>query len=179
LLANDGTAARQAVLAAIRAVATAGPYRIQSTTTSGNQTIQMTGEVVLPDRFHLTTNGQELLIIGDKTYMKENDRWVDFPIDIASLVSGMMSPLPAQAEEGITGVQELGAPTVNGAAARVYQYHQVIHSGKTTAAGTVNLWVGQQSGLPLQQEITAVIGGVRTTTMQVITFDPTIQITGP
>lgn len=174
-----GVSARQAVINAMHAVGSAGPYHIQSTTTSGGKTTVMTGEVILPDHFHLTTNGHEMLMVGSKTYIRQNGQWVDFPIDIASIVTGMMGTLSVEAEKGITNAQMLGADTANGTPATLYQFNQTVNFGGTAVTSTVKLWVDSLRGLPVQQQIDGVVAGVPSMTLQVITYDPTIKITAP
>ena len=177
--ATGGVDARQAVLNAMHAVGTAGPYHIKSTTTVGSTTLVTTGEVRLPDHFHLTTNGEELLIIGDKTYRKSNGRWVNFPIDIGKQVSGMMGTLTSEGEKGISDAQLLGSGTVNGITSVEYQFKQTVNVGSTTLTSTVKLWVDSLRGLPVQQQIDGVVNGQTTSTLQEITYDPSITFPTP
>lgn len=177
--AATGLDARQAVLNAMNAVATAGPYHLKSTTTTGGVSKVTTGEVSLPDRFHLTTNGEELLIIGDKTYRKSGGRWVDFPVDIGKLVTGTMGTLTSEGQKGVSDVKMLGAGTVNGVPTVEYQFQRTVSVGGVSVTSTVKLWVDTLRGLPVQQQIDSQVNGQATTTLQVMTYDPSIQFPTP
>lgn len=170
--------ARQAVIAALHAVMTAGPYHIKSTTT-GQKNITMSGDVILPDRFHLTTDGQEMLIIGEKTYMKQNGQWVDFPVDIGGAISGMVGTMTSQTEQSISDAVMLGSDTVNGTPTTLYQFHLGLDAGGNTISSTVKLWVDSLRGLPVQQQIDGDVGGIKSSTLQVITYDASITIPQP
>jgi hypothetical protein len=168
------------VLDALHAMVQAGPYRIHSTTTTGDgNTIQMTGEVILPDRFHLVVNGREILIVGNKTYQKEGDKWTEFPVDIGSIVSGLIGGMTAEMENGISDVQYIGPDTVNGVPAQVYQYTSSFKAGDQEVKSTVKLWVGVANGLPVRQEVDGEFAGIKSKTVQEIEYDPSIKIEAP
>jgi hypothetical protein len=167
---------RQAVLNALHAMAQAGAYRVHSTTTTdeGN-TIQISGEVILPDRFHLVMNGREILIIGNKT----GDQWTEFPVDVGSIVSGFMGGMTAEMEKSISDVESVGPDTVNGVPAQVYQYTSSFKAGDQEVKGTAKLWVGVANGLPIQQEVDGEFAGIKSKTVQEIEYDPSIKIEAP
>ena len=172
--------ARQTVLNALTAVAQAGPYRVTSTTTTdkGN-TVKMTGEIILPDRFHMVTNGRETIIVGKKTWVKQGDQWQEFPMDVGSVLSGMMGSMTPDVEKSISDVQEIGPDTVNGTAAIVYQFTSAVDVGGQPIKSTVKVWIAKASGLPIQQEIEGDYGGIKSQTVQQITYDPSIKIEAP
>lgn len=170
---------KQVVINAINKIRQAGPYRTQSTTTTDGKTTQTTVEVVLPDRYHIVMPNQEMLIVGNKSYQKQNGKWVAFPIDIGSIIAGAVGPLTQTAEQDISNVQLVGQDTVNGAPATVYQYQEIINSGGSSINSTSKIWIDNASGLPVKQEITGSFGGIESTTVQTIQYDPTIQIEAP
>lgn len=83
---------KQTLFDVLKSAMQAPPYHISSTTTtdSGTTTV-ITGEVILPDRFHIKMSaGMEMLVVGDKSYQKVNGSWTAFPVDAGGIVNGLM-----------------------------------------------------------------------------------------
>lgn len=133
----------------------------------------------MPDRFHIVMDTGEFIIIGNKTYMKQGDQWAEFPVDIGSLVFPLLISTDEEAEASISDVQLLGQDTVNGESTTVYQYRSTGVLEGTEVSSMVKLWVRDSDGLPIKQEIIGEAGGIESTTIQEIEYDPTISIEPP
>lgn len=172
-------AARQAVIDALQAYQKAGPYRVDSTINANGKTEQMTAEVILPDRFHLKMPSMELLAVGGKTYIKRDDKWVSFPMDIGSFLSGFTTSVNQDLINRMSNFKVVGSDVINGSPTMVYQFDTTYGAGNQSASSVNKLWVDIARGLPVKQEITGSAGGVQSTTVQIITFDPNITIQPP
>ena len=170
---------RQAVISAMKAMREAGPYRVHVTSTGNAITTEWNAEVILPDRFHLIMDTGEFIIVGNKTYMKQGDQWGEFPVDIGSMVFSLILSTEEEAEASISDVQLIGPNTVNGEATTVYQYRSTVELEGNEVISMVKLWVRDSDSLPVKQEITGEAGGIESTTIQEIEYDPSISIEPP
>jgi hypothetical protein len=170
---------QQALFDVLKSAMQAPPYHISSTTTtdSGTTTV-ITGEVILPDHFHIkVSTGSEMLVVGDKSYQMLNGSWTSFPIDIGSIVNGLMGGISADPSKTISDVQYVGQDNVNGASAQVYTYTSSVDLSGQTVTSQVKMWIA--NGLPVRQEINGEFAGIKSKTVQVITYDPSIKIEAP
>ena len=177
--------AKDAIIAALQATLKAGPYRTKSTIVSDSGTINMTGEMIPPDKLHTTMKAtdfeMENIIIGDKGWIKQGGKWAVSPMSGKAALESAFQNLTAE-QLGITvsDAKAVGTEAVNGEQARVYTYTSTTDvggSGKIISA--VKLWVSVKSGLPIKQEIAGEAGGVKSNTVQTIEYDPTISVVPP
>lgn len=125
-------------------------------------------EFIKPDRFHMASEGFELIIIGEETYIKdETGTWLESPVPMGSMLEGTIDAftddeavedLLQDLEVTIDNVQSLGQETVNGKTTDVYEY---------TAASTFDdsivynkVWIGTDDGRLYQQQIETESQGV-------------------
>jgi len=161
----------------------AGPFRVKSTITSGQTTIDQTAEMILPDRFHLVTQtGQtsmEFIIVGTKTYQKTGNTWSLFPVDVGTLTQSLLSGLTEETQKGITDVKFVGTEAVNGKPARVYTFASSVTVAGQQVNSTIKMWVDVASGLPVKDEIQGEYAGIKSKTAQQIEYDKSIKIEAP
>src|SRR5215216_3686117 len=73
---------------AIRAQLDAKSYRARMESSFGGQNSTRVVEFVAPDRFHMTSDIDEIIIVGPSTYRRtKNGQWQKFPVDVGSMVS--------------------------------------------------------------------------------------------
>jgi hypothetical protein len=173
--------ARTAVLNAIQAHLTAGPYQVIASITSGTTTTAMHGEVVLPDKFHLfsTLSGgpeREYIIIGSTTYAKVGGQWAQLQIDLSGMLANFIDRLDPEA---ISDVRLVGSEDVNGTPTFVYIYTYTNTVEGTLITSKVKMWVGVDSGLPLKQVVNGEVNGVNYQSEQTITYNSSIIIEAP
>ena len=173
--------ARAAVLQAIQAHLAAGPYRVVASTTAGDNTVAIHGEVILPDRFHLFSSvsgapEREYIIIGPATYAKMNGAWSPLPIDLSSLEANFIDRLDPTA---ISDVALVGPDAVNGAPAVAYTYTYTNTVNGALITNHEKIWVAVASGLPVKQTVDGEVSGTAYHSEQVLVYDSTITIEAP
>jgi hypothetical protein len=137
-------------------------------------------EYVAPDRYHLTTSSIELISIGSKSYINQNGKWVEMPLNVTSLIGSLMnSALPQEVENNITNAKLIGPDILNGKPMLVYQFNYTFTQDNINITTTTKLWVGVSDGLPYQEVIQGNLNGIESTTTNLVEYDPSIQIQDP
>jgi hypothetical protein len=170
---------QQALIDILKSAMQAPPYHVSSTsTTDSGTTTVITGEVALPDHMHIkTSNGTEMLVVGDKSYRKVNGSWQPFSIDIGGILNGMLGGSMGDPSKTVSNVQYLGQDNLNGVSTQVYSFTSSVDLSGETVTSQVKMWVA--NGLPVRQEINGEFAGVKSKTVQVISYDPSIKIEAP
>ena len=181
-LPSDPLAAIQQVLANQQA---AGAYRTTTTVESDGEAVVLTGEFIPPDRLRAVTDlgdgVQEMIFIGEQGWMKAGDTWTASPIPAAQMLGQFRNAIE---EFSVTAadVRFVGNESLNGQETAVYAYSLDMNKSTVTPMdliSSVKLWVNTATGLPVQQEITGEVMGVKSTTTQVIEYDSSITIEPP
>jgi hypothetical protein len=172
------------LLKALKAAQKAGPYRTTTMVESPSGSITVTGEIIPPDRIHLSNNfgGQssETTIIGSRLWTKAGDTWTEAPSSPQiTQTLDQFAKDPESLGVKITNVKLVGQDTVNGTPASVYSYDSSFGEGADAYTANAKIWIGVANGLPLKQESTGAPGGVKSKTTQVIVYDPSITIEPP
>jgi hypothetical protein len=172
---------RTAVLHAIQAHLTAGPYRVVASTTAGASEIAIHGEVILPDRFHLFSSNsgrpeREYIIIGPATYAKVDGQWTQIQVDLSGLLANFIDRLNPDV---ISDVRLVGPENADGVPALAYTYTYTNTIDGTLITNQNKIWVGVESGLPLKQVVDGEISGTAYHSEQVIEYDSSITIETP
>jgi len=175
-----------ALIAAMRAQVNSGPYRNQTTIISDDSTVELNAEIIPPDRMHMTNNfggqSQEQILIGDKGWMKQGDTWVESPMSGTNLVAQASGEMVEEMIKTISDVTLIGPETVDGVDALVYSYTSDMNKSDTMkmdSISTVKVWIATASGLVIKQEIDSAAMGIKSKTVQIITYDPNITIEPP
>ena len=111
--------AKEAIIAAMQATLKAGPYRTKSTIVSDSGTINMTGELIPPDKLHTTMKAadfeMENVIIGDQGWIKQNGKWAVSPMASKTVLESAFLALTAeQLDLTISDAKAVGNEAVNG-----------------------------------------------------------------
>lgn len=133
------------------------------------EAVSSTFEFIKPDRFHMASEGFEIIIIEDTTYIKdESGTWVESPIAMGDMFEGTIDAftneeaveeLLQDLEVTIDNVQSLGQETVNGKTTDVYEYTAASSFDESIVNNKI--WVGTDDGLLYQQQIETESEGVR------------------
>lgn len=169
--------AQQAILQAAQKLQQVS-FKATTTITSGDQTQTSTLEFVPPDRYHLVSSAIEAIIIGNDSYIKLGDQWSVSPIDISSIMQGIMT-LPTDLVSQISNWTYLGQENLDGTPAQVYSYDMQSSIGGIQANSSNKIWINAADGLPLKLESQADVNGVTTTTTNVYEYDPNLTIEAP
>lgn len=176
---------QDAVVAALQALLQAGPYRTKTTIVAGSDTINLVGEMIPPDKLHTRmTSGSfesETIVIGDAVWSKRDGAWSVLPVSGKEM---LQSAFPALAVDQLIGTisnaGSAGTETVDGEPTNVYTYTSTTDLGAgSQVISAVKLWVSARRGVPVKQEVVGEAGGVQSTTVQTIEYDPTITIAAP
>jgi hypothetical protein len=175
---------KQAVIAALQAQMTAGPYRMQTTVVSKAGTLVLTGELIPPDKLHMITQRgehiSESIYIGDRGWKKVDGRWIPLPINARGILAQMRALTAEELDRTIGAVQRAGTDSVDGQPAFVYTYTATVDRGGTSPTNnSIKLWVSTATGLPIKLVSQGEVMGVQATTTQRIEHDPSITVEPP
>lgn len=131
----------------------------------------MTMEMVMPDRIHMTSAQFEMILIGNTSYVKIGPTWQKMSLP-QSVDVNQFNPKTWQTTfQGLTAadIKLLGPDTVEGVPTIVYQFGS---TGQGTAGAATKVWVGVADGFPHKIES----GGA---TMTFYDFNANITINPP
>lgn len=178
---------KAAILQALRAQLTAGPYRSTTTITVDGNAQSVTGLVIPPDRMHVMMDlggmKTEMIYIGEKVWSRQGDAaWVATERMGASGAGLLDESMIADTEATITEAALVGPEEVDGAAALLYTFTtDLSKSTVMPMEGAVHakVWINAATGLPVRQETEDTMADTPSTTVQIIEYDPTITIDAP
>jgi hypothetical protein len=144
-------------------------------------------EFVRPDRFHMASEGFEIIIIEDTTYIKdESGNWLESPVPMGDVLGDTINAftneeavdeLMQDLEVTIDNVQSLGQETVNGKETDVYEY---TNSSRFDDSIVYNkIWVGADDGQLYQQQIETESAGVSGRTTITYEYGSDVVIEAP
>lgn len=176
-----------AILQALRAQLTAGPYRTTTTIDMEGGAQTMVGTVVPPDRMHVVMNlgdvATEMIYIGDKVWSKQGDAaWVASD-RMGTPGAGLLDDsMIADTERTITEAALVGPDVIEGVDALVYSFTTDLNKSEIMPLDSVirsKIWIDTATGLIVRQEIEDTTADTPSTTVQVIEYDPAITIEPP
>ena len=175
----------EAIKQAVKNQNAAGAYRVKTVLESAQGKMEMTSEVIPPDQMRVVMDmgeqTQEMVFIGEKGWMKMGGDWTESSIQGSAIMS-QIGTLNEKMLEAMSDFAEAGSETVDGVESRVFTY-KVELSGEGDAAmavkSSVKLYVDVARGLPIKQEVEGEAMGVKSTSVQMIEYDSSIQIEAP
>ena len=184
-----GVNALESIITAQRSGLDVDALRIEISTEDldSGESVQSTFEFIKPDRFHMASEGFEIIMIGDATYIKEDTgTWIESPVPMGEMFAGVfdaftddqtVSDMLEDLEVSIDNLQFLGQETVNGKDTQVYEY---------TAASTFDesivstrVWVGADDGRLYKQVIQTDAEGARGLLTFVYSYGEDVTIEAP
>ena len=177
---------KSAILAALHKELTSGPYRTK-TSISGSSTIEVVGEIIPPDKMHTVSTiagkKNEMIFIVDKGWSKSGDTaWKALgSASDAGIINQINGSMIDEITSAISDAKLVGPDAVNGAPAFVYSYFLDSNKLKTPidVQSNVKIWVSVANGLIMKQVIDGVAFGKKSTTVQIVEYDPAIAIDPP
>lgn len=144
-------------------------------------------EYVPPDRYHIVSDSQaELVIIGQKVYVKQGDVWTESKVSAASIINPNYYIVP---EESTSDIQFIGTDSLNGKPMWVCQYTSKIKIGDTDSTSHIKLWIGATDNLPYKVVIDGEVAAIDSSTGKIVgvkaistifyEYDTTIKIDSP
>jgi hypothetical protein len=156
-------------------------YRVRITSESGGTKTDMNVEFVAPDRYHIVSPATEMIIIANKTYMKQDAAWVQVPMDMSAMLEQMQDPALMMEATGLKlrNVNYKGAEDVDGVAADAYEYDSTLSMQGTAYDSHSQLWVDRKSGLPLKSVGTSELSGIKSVTTSLYEYPVDLKIEAP
>lgn len=174
---------KEDIMAAHQKLVERGKFRMTSVTEGGGTTARTEAMVEWPDRYHMKTDagGQksEMIILPAGTWMKQGGSWMKFPMDMSAMIKSMTPDAMKQAYDGMSNLREIGASEINGRDATGYAYDSKVTMMGITSTSSVKLWIDDDSGLPLRQEIDGEAMGTKSTTVQDYDYETAVSVRAP
>ena len=119
----------------------------------GQTEIKSQVDYFAPDRYHISYfagngAGMEIIMIGNKSYMKTGGKWSKMPGDANSSIPTLRDSFTEEGLKTLMDVKFEGDDTVDGKPALVYSYKNVTPKGNYPFSSKI--WVGSQTGLPIK-----------------------------
>ena len=178
---------KAAILQALRAQLTAGPYRSTTTITMEDGAQTMVGEVAPPDRMHVEMDlggiKTEMIYIGDKVWSKQgDDAWTES--DRMGGLGGALldESMIADTERTIIEAALVGPEQVGGVDAVAYTFTTDMSKSEVMPIESIvqtKVWIDPTTGLIVRQEVTDSLSDTPSTTVQEIEYDSSITIEPP
>jgi hypothetical protein len=170
--------AKQAIIDAVSALETAGPYRVTQRLEGASGTTEIVVEVVPPDkRRMLLSGGVEIITIGARRWDKTGDTWTEMPNEGALPPAGLSRE--QMADGLVNNAQHLGTEDLGGTPANVYSFAGAATTDEARAAQTANVWVDVEHGLPLRVDSQVVVEGITTRMTMTYEYSDAIVIEPP
>ena len=163
-----------AVMDALQKLQQSGPFHLKSVTSTAGGPISIDADIILPDHFHIFMGGTELLIAESQDYVRQDGAWVKDPAQVGNIASDLTANFSDQAIQAVTDAALDGTQILGSTPTHVYSYQTTIALEGSPVATQNRIWVSDSSGLPLHQEISALMDGVPSQTAQDYTYDLSI-----
>ena len=152
-------------------------YRAVSSVEVKGKTMQSTIDVQLPGSFHMKSPEAEVIVLPGGSWMYQGGQWMKLPMDMSQMVKGMTLAAIRDGANTVKDVVKLDSETVEGCMADSYSYRSQGKIMGMDAAADVQLWVCQDSGLPIRFVSVDLKGQGRTTV--VYDYDAAVDIRAP
>lgn len=185
---KDSGDIQEQIVGALRSATEVDSMRLHIITeelTSGLVT-EVTLSFIRPDRYQMSSEGVELIIIGDTTYMSTGDgQWLT--LEGTEMLNTVESTLDAFAgadiiEERQSSIDQSeinfeGKETINGIDTLVYSFNEGFDEAEF--AGSVRMWIGEDDGLLYRQEVESSITGVESRILMEFEYGADVTIEPP
>lgn len=115
---------RAEVEAAFRQVLAGKSYRALITSQDGKRQTQVEMAVQLPNRFRMKTEGTEVVILPEGTWMNVGGQWMPSPVNMSQMIAGYTAEAMEKGIDAIGEVSYLGEESVEGCESKNYRYRQ-------------------------------------------------------
>jgi hypothetical protein len=185
---STGDESPEAVAEALRTSLTVDAMRIHIT--SEDLTNGVISEIsiafIQPDRYQMTSEGTEIIVIGDTSYLGTGDgEWTESPVAMTDLVeqtlASFFSPeamdvLLETVDEDWSKLRSLGREEINGVETQGYEYEE---NSVAQFSSLLRMWIGVKDGLLYRQEIESDLGGLQNRTLMDFSYGDDVTIEPP
>jgi hypothetical protein len=185
---SEGDKSPEAIADALRASLTIDAMRIRiiSEDLTNDTTTEVTLAFIQPDRYQLSSEGTEIIVIGDTTYLGTPDgQWTETPVDMTDMVEQTLASFVSQdaiderlanVDDNWSNVRTIGREEVNGVETIGYEYNE---TAVAQFSGLVRMWIGVDDGLLYRQEIESKVGDLQTRTLMEFEYGDDVTIEPP
>lgn len=106
--------------------------------------------VELPDRFHMKTEGMEVIILPDGTWMNAGGQWMRAPVNMSQMIAGYTGEAIEKGVDSIGKVEYVGEEDVQGCASKNYRYSQSGEFMGMKSSGEALVSICQSNGKPVR-----------------------------
>jgi hypothetical protein len=184
----SGSESPEDITGALRSTLTVDAMRMHVSSEDLNSGVltEVTLAFVRPDKYHMSSEGVELIVIGDTTYLGTPDgEWIETPASMSSTVEETL--LAFVSDEAIderlndfssdwSRVNALGIEKINGVEVRGYEYQE---AATDQFSSLVRMWIGVDDGLLYRQEIEGNIAGIHSRTLMDFEYGDDVVIEPP
>ena len=147
------------------------PFWSAKVTSETNSAVNVEMEYIAPDRYRFKLLSGEVIVIGNDTYSNEDGKWEKDDEDAGDNIKEQITMGINEGAKNLKEVQIVGKEKVNGKDATVYSHKFGDISTK--------VWIANDSGLELKNEVVANIGGKVQKQMTVYDYNKKISIEAP
>ena len=160
-----------AIIQAMKAELKAMPFRVIQTIDSGGKQLKTTVEFESLQRVLIVTPTGSFKMVDGKIYQETNGVWQEYPAG-ASVMAGFLSMGDEASVDAfitmIKTVKLVNTETMDGQAARHYEFTYAGEQSGVQFQGTEQIWVTEVEGLPIKMVIEGESAGYKATTTSFI-----------
>jgi hypothetical protein len=147
-----GEAAEQ-VITALLSLSRLNSFRADQQVVMSDATISNTIEMNPPDRFRLSSEELDLIVIDQDAYVRaDHEEWIEYPMGYLLARDYLYIPNDENLDEYLSifsNARETGRDVLNGEPVIVYEF--ILGNPQDVENIQATLWVGADDGLPRQQ----------------------------
>jgi hypothetical protein len=155
-------------------------FRARMDSTFNDQEMARTVEYVAPDRFRMTGEADETIIIGSNAWVRQNNgAWQKLPIDASQMIASVRDPKMIDQIRKSAEVKLIGPDTLDGKPMMVYQY-TLRNAMGTDMTSRAKAWISVADSLPRRMETeTEIKGKTSKATITYFDYNADIKIDPP
>lgn len=156
---------------------TVGPYHQATTMISASRTMNIEGNVILPDQFDINMPQGRMIMTKNGAWMQKGGKWTKMPDTMRKMLGANVAQGAASSLKNIINTKCLGAQDFEGNSHTTYEFDTSGVAMGIKSKSHVTLYV--DDGKPVVMVIDGEAMGRKSHTVQKITYDASIKITEP
>ncbi len=155
-------------------------YRADMTSTDKKgRSYETKMEVRWPNQFRIRSQGSDMIILPQGTWMNAGGSWMKMPMDMSKMIQQFTPEATKASMEGLKAVRALGDAEVNGKDCKQFSYDFDAKVAGIRSSGTATIALDKESGYPVRVETVGEAMGQKSTTITNYEYDPAIRIVAP
>ncbi|MBK8285584.1 MAG: hypothetical protein IPK97_12345 [Ahniella sp.] len=155
-------------------------YRADMTTTDKKgRSYETKMEVRWPNQFRIQSQGSDMIILPQGTWMNAGGNWMKMPMDMSKMIQQFTPEATKASMDGLTAVRSLGSAEVNGKDCLQFSYDFDAKVAGIRSSGTATIAVDRETGYPVRIETNGEAMGQKSKTVTNYEYDSSIRISAP